>query len=82
MTNTFIQIHTLTGYTSVLLNRDDTGMAKRIEYGDGVRTRTSSQFAKRKMRTADNSASLLDLGDMGVRSRLLFRRRIAEPFDC
>jgi CRISPR system Cascade subunit CasC len=79
MTNTFIQIHTLTGYTSVLLNRDDTGMAKRIEYGDGVRTRTSSQFAKRKMRTADNSASLLDLGDMGVRSRLLFRRRIAEP---
>lgn len=78
MTNTFIQIHTLTGYTSVLLNRDDTGMAKRIEYGDGVRTRTSSQFAKRKMRTAENSSSLLEIGDMGVRSRLIFRRCVAE----
>jgi CRISPR system Cascade subunit CasC len=79
MTNTFIQIHTLTGYTSVLLNRDDSGMAKRIEYGDGVRTRTSSQFAKRKMRTATNADSLFGLGDMGIRSRLLFRRRVAEP---
>jgi CRISPR system Cascade subunit CasC len=54
-------------------------MAKRLEYGDGVRTRTSSQFAKRKMRTATNADSIFGLGDMGVRSRLLFRRKIAEP---
>jgi CRISPR system Cascade subunit CasC len=74
----FIQIHTLTGYSSVLLNRDDSGMAKRIEYGTGVRTRTSSQFAKRKMRTSTSSASLLDIGQLGVRSKLLFRKPIAE----
>jgi CRISPR system Cascade subunit CasC len=49
----FVQIHTLTGYAGVLPNRDDTGMAKRLTYGDAVRTRTSSQFAKRKIRTAN-----------------------------
>lgn len=78
MSNTFIQIHTLTGYSSVLLNRDDSGMAKRIEYGSGVRTRTSSQFAKRKMRTSTSASSLLDIGGLGVRSKLLFRKPIAE----
>lgn len=75
----FIQIHTLTGYSGVLLNRDDSGMAKRIEYGDGVRTRTSSQFAKRKLRTAEGPASLSTIGGNSVRSRLTFRRKIAEP---
>lgn len=75
----FLQIHTLTGFSSVLLNRDDTGMAKRIEYGDGVRTRTSSQFAKRKMRIASSEDSLMTLGDMSVRSRLVFRKKVAEP---
>ncbi|MTH95644.1 type I-E CRISPR-associated protein Cas7/Cse4/CasC [Roseibium sp. RKSG952] len=78
MGNTFIQIHTLTGYSSVLLNRDDSGMAKRIEYGAGVRTRTSSQFAKRKMRTSTSASSLLEVGALGVRSKLLFRKPIAE----
>lgn len=78
MSTKFIQIHTLTGYSSVLLNRDDTGMAKRIEYGASVRTRTSSQFAKRKMRTSTSASSLLDVGDLGIRSKLLFRKPIAE----
>jgi CRISPR system Cascade subunit CasC len=78
MSTKFIQIHALTGYSSVLLNRDDSGMAKRIEYGAGVRTRTSSQFAKRKMRTSTSAASLLDVGTLGIRSKLLFRKPIAE----
>jgi len=79
MKNTLIQIHTLTGYNSVLLNRDDSGMAKRIEFGPSVRTRTSSQFAKRKLRLAEGENSVSALGEMSVRSRLTFRRMIAEP---
>jgi CRISPR system Cascade subunit CasC len=76
----FVQIHTLTGYAGVLLNRDDTGMAKRLTYGDAVRTRTSSQFAKRKIRTADGEHSLqsADIG-VSVRSRETFKRLIAQP---
>ena len=38
----FIQIHNLHGYSSVLLNRDDTGLAKRMTYGG--KTRTSNFF--------------------------------------
>lgn len=77
----FIQIHTLTGFSSVLLNRDDTGMAKRIEYGNNIRTRTSSQFAKRKLRTATTANSLISIEDAGmsIRSRLVFHKKIAEP---
>ena len=77
----FIQIHTLTGFSSVLLNRDDTGMAKRIEYGNNIRTRTSSQFAKRKLRTATTANSLISIKDAGmsIRSRLVFHKKIAEP---
>lgn len=76
----FIQIHTLTGYANVLLNRDDAGMAKRTTYGDATRTRTSSQFAKRKIRTHHGEHSINDdrIG-MSVRSRALFRRNIAQP---
>jgi CRISPR system Cascade subunit CasC len=74
----FIQIHTLTGYAGVLLNRDDTGMAKRLTYGDAVRTRTSSQFAKRKIRKAQCDFSMDQLGDVSVRSRETFKREIAQ----
>ena len=76
----FIQLHTLTGFAGVLLNRDDTGMAKRLTYGNAVRTRTSSQFAKRKIRKAEGEFSLSDsaLG-VAVRSRETFKREIAKP---
>ena len=76
----FVQVHTITGYAGALLNRDDTGMAKRLTYGDAVRTRTSSQFAKRKIRMADGEHSLRDtkLG-VSVRSRETFKREMAEP---
>ncbi len=76
----FLQIHTLTGYSAALLNRDDAGYAKRIEYGGAVRTRVSSQCLKRHWRTADDEWSLSGIGlDMTVRSRRTFDRCVVEP---
>ena len=47
MTNPrFLQIHTLHSYPATLLNRDDGGLAKRMIFGDVVRTRISSQCLK------------------------------------
>lgn len=66
----FIQIHTLHNYPGALLNRDDSGLAKRLPYGDAVRTRISSQCLKRHWRKADDKFSLSSLGvPMAVRSR-------------
>lgn len=48
----FLQIHTLHSYTAALLNRDDTGQAKRLVYGGVNRTRVSSQCLKRHWRMA------------------------------
>lgn len=66
----FLQIHTLHNYPAALLNRDDAGLAKRLPYGDKVRTRISSQCLKRHWRVADDAFALsrLDVG-MAVRSR-------------
>ncbi len=50
----FLQIHTLTSYTAALLNRDDSGLAKRLPYGGALRTRISSQCLKRHWRMADD----------------------------
>jgi CRISPR system Cascade subunit CasC len=66
----FIQIHTLHNYPAALLNRDDAGMAKRLPYGDKVRTRISSQCLKRHWRTVDDAFALSRLDvPMAVRSR-------------
>lgn len=66
----FIQIHTLHNYPAALLNRDDAGLAKRLPYGDAVRTRISSQCLKRHWRVADDAFSLSRLDvPMAVRSR-------------
>lgn len=66
----FIQIHTLHNYPAALLNRDDAGLAKRLPYGDKVRTRISSQCLKRHWRVADDAFSLKRLeAPMAVRSR-------------
>ena len=77
----FIQIHTLTSYAGVLLNRDDSGMAKRLPFGGTTRTRVSSQCLKRHWRFAgqeDHAAaakidfSLQSLGvPMGERTKEL-----------
>jgi CRISPR system Cascade subunit CasC len=67
----FIQIHTLHNYPAALLNRDDAGLAKRLPYGDAVRTRISSQCLKRHWRTAEDGFSLSKLGvPMAIRSRV------------
>ncbi|QBM29198.1 type I-E CRISPR-associated protein Cas7/Cse4/CasC [Hydrogenophaga pseudoflava] len=78
----FIQIHTLHNYPGALLNRDDAGLAKRLPYGDAIRTRISSQCLKRHWRVAEDHFSLANLGvPMAVRSRVtldLIRRRLME----
>lgn len=71
----FIQIHTLHNYPAALLNRDDAGLAKRLPYGDKIRTRISSQCLKRHWRVADDIFSLASLGvPMATRSRELPRQ--------
>ena len=68
----FIQIHTLHNYPAALLNRDDAGSAKRLPYGNAIRTRISSQCLKRHWRVADDVFSLSSLGvPMAIRSREL-----------
>lgn len=78
----FIQIHTLHNYPGALLNRDDAGLAKRLPYGDAVRTRISSQCLKRHWRVAEDHFSLSNLGvPMAVRSRQtldLIRKKLIE----
>lgn len=70
----FLQIHTLHSYPAALLNRDEAGLAKRLPYGDKVRTRISSQCLKRHWRVADDAFALnrLDV-PMAVRSRAIPR---------
>lgn len=50
----FLQVHFLAPYTAALLNRDDSGLAKRLPYGGSLRTRISSQCLKRHWRMADD----------------------------
>jgi CRISPR system Cascade subunit CasC len=80
MSARFIQIHTLTAYPGVLLNRDDVGFAKRITFGGAVRTRISSQCLKRHWRTFDGKGALAEMGlPDTVRSRQTFERCIVQP---
>lgn len=74
----FLQIHTLTSYPGVLLNRDDSGLAKRLPYGGAVRTRVSSQCLKRHWRTARDNEWGFDKTDvpLSVRSRQVFEYAI------
>ena len=80
----FLQIHSLHGYSAVLLNRDDSGLAKRITYGDAVRTRISSQCLKRHWRVADSQHALqrIDGATASVRSRETVTRRVIEPLEA
>ena len=73
----FIQVHTLTSYPAVLLNRDDAGMAKRLPYGGASRLRVSSQCLKRHWRTAEDKWALKTIGaPLAVRSRHVVERAI------
>jgi CRISPR system Cascade subunit CasC len=55
----FIQIHYLQSFSGALLNRDDSGLSKRLPYGGTTRTRVSSQCLKRHWRMAEGANSLL-----------------------
>ncbi len=70
-----VQIHMLTSYPATLLNRDDTGLAKRIPFGEVVRTRISSQCLKKHWREA---AFITDLGNLAHRSTRIYEQFVAD----
>jgi CRISPR system Cascade subunit CasC len=74
----FLQIHFLAPYTAALLNRDDSGLAKRLPYGGSLRTRVSSQCLKRHWRLADDPHNLhkIDGADAAFRSRETIDRKV------
>ena len=77
----FLQIHSLQGYAATLLNRDAAKFAKRLVYGNAVRTRVSSQCLKRRWRLAEGPHALsgVDGAPAALRSRDTVTRRVMEP---
>lgn len=78
----FLQIHTLHSYSAALLNRDDSGLAKRVMYGGAMRTRVSSQCLKRHWRKADEDPhALLKIpgAQDAFRSRELVTLKVIDP---
>ena len=77
----FLQIHTLSPYAAALLNRDDSGLAKRLPYGGALRTRISSQCLKRHWRTAEDPHALhgIDGAEAAYRSRELVTQMVVTP---
>ena len=78
----FLQIHSLHSYTAALLNRDDTGQAKRLIYGGTSRTRISSQCLKRHWRMAKDDPNALQNMQGYVdsfRSRELVTEKVINP---
>ena len=77
----FLQIHTLHSYPAALLNRDDSGLAKRMPFGGATRTRVSSQCLKRHWRMADDEFAVgnIDGSQDAVRSREIVTRRVMQP---
>ena len=77
----FLQIHTLSSYAAALLNRDDSGLAKRLPYGGALRTRVSSQCLKRHWRTAEDPHALrnIDGAKDAWRSRELVTKKVIDP---
>lgn len=77
----FLQIHTLHSYPAALLNRDDSGLAKRMPFGGAVRTRISSQCLKRHWRTAEDEFAIHSISEAerAVRSRNVVERSVMAP---
>ena len=67
----FLQVHFLTSYHASLLNRDDVGLAKRINFGGYPRLRVSSQCQKRHWREWMLKQTTLP---RGFRTRYFFDR--------
>ena len=74
----FLQFHTLTSYPGTLLNRDDAGFAKTLPFGNAKRTRVSSQCLKYHWRHYEGKHAIRKAGDMSIRSRRTFRKKIAD----
>ena len=77
----FLQIHTLHSYPAALLNRDDSGLAKRMPFGDAVRTRISSQCLKRHWRSTQDEFALSAIAPDAIRSRNVVERKVIEPLE-
>ena len=77
----FLQIHTLHSYPAALLNRDDSGLAKRMPFGGTVRTRISSQCLKRHWRMAEDEYALKNINGFtdSVRSRNAVSLGVMKP---
>ena len=77
----FLQIHTLHSYPAALLNRDDSGLAKRMPFGGATRTRISSQCLKRHWRVAQDEFAIHSIpgAEAAVRSRNVVERRVIDP---
>jgi CRISPR system Cascade subunit CasC len=69
----FLQIHYATSYHASLLNRDDAGLAKRIDFGGYPRLRVSSQCLKRHWREWLTQNTNLP---NGFRTRHFFSREV------
>ena len=80
-TRRFLQIHSLHSYPAALLNRDDSGLAKRMQFGDAVRTRISSQCLKRHWRVAEDEFAIHNIPDAiaAIRSRNVVERKVIQP---
>lgn len=76
----FLQIHFLAPYAATLLNRDDSGLAKRLPYGGSMRTRVSSQCLKRHWRKSEDIHSLTRISgfEEAYRSRSLIDEGIVK----
>ena len=77
----FLQIHTLHSYPAALLNRDDSGLAKRMPFGGAVRTRISSQCLKRHWRVAQDEFAIHSIAGAtsALRSRNIVERKVFDP---
>ena len=77
----FLQIHTLHSYPAALLNRDDSGLAKRMPFGGEVRTRISSQCLKRHWRVAKDDYAIHNVPNaaQAIRSRNAVERQVIQP---
>ena len=77
----FLQIHTLHSYPAALLNRDDSGLAKRMPFGGTTRTRISSQCLKKHWKSANDEYSLKTIAGapLALRSRDIVIKKVIAP---
>ena len=77
----FLQVHTLHSYPAALLNRDDSGLAKRMPFGGAMRTRISSQCLKRHWRSTQDAFALSTIVPDAIRSRNAVDREVIKPLE-